>query len=551
MLVPTRLGLLLRSAGALGLLAARPAAAASGAGPQLRALRAGNGAEPWRGDASMLTTLSPTRRAGAAVVRFVLDEPARVTVEAVATAKKRDAVVWSRTRALSAGAHAIEWRPAPDTELRTYLLRITVRDAAGRVTVYGERRGLPAPVARVLGIEASWARRSYVPGQRARLRIEADAAALTLQLFRNGPEPESTNRADELSGVPVSEPVLLDWSRRRGARNAVFAWIGDWPSGLYYAKLTAGDGRVGFAPFVLRPRRLGASRVAVVLPTNTWQAYNLRDSDGDGWGDTWYAAGTPPVVLDRPYLDRGVPPRFKKHERAFLRWLCLTRREVDLLADDDLERIASGDVLRRLYDLVVFPGHTEYTTEHAFDIVERYRDLGGNLLFLSANNFFWKVEKRGGAMRRIGQFRKLGRPEARFIGSQYLANDDGQRQAPFVVRRAARAPWLWDGTGLSDGDTFGDVVGGFGTEIDAVTRHSPRGTAVLAEIPNLFGRGYTAQMAYYETPAGARVFAAGALDFGGAVMHWPMRRMLQNLWNHLAPEEARLGGGGDAEPGDA
>ena len=47
-------------------------------------------------------------------------------------------------------------------------------------------------------------------------------------------------------------------------------------------------------------------------------------------------------------------------------------------------------------------------------------------------------------------------------------------------------------------------------------------------------------MTYYETAAGARVLAAGALDFGGAVMHWPMRRILQNAWNRLAPAEQRF-----------
>ena len=26
-----------------------------------------------------------------------------------------------------------------------------------------------------------------------------------------------------------------------------------------------------------------------MLPTLTWQAYNLRDGDGDGKGDSWYA----------------------------------------------------------------------------------------------------------------------------------------------------------------------------------------------------------------------------------------------------------------------
>ena len=48
------------------------------------------------------------------------------------------------------------------------------------------------------------------------------------------------------------------------------------------------------------------SRVAVVVPTNTWQAYNFRDVDGDGVGDTWYADPHIPCVdLRRPYLNRG------------------------------------------------------------------------------------------------------------------------------------------------------------------------------------------------------------------------------------------------------
>jgi hypothetical protein len=537
--VPSRLAFLRTAGGGLAVLFLRPLRAAAAPGPTLRGLRIGNGAAPLGGDDRFLATLSPARRAGRAVVRFALDEPATVTVEAVATGRRGDRTVWSRTRSLGPGPHALEWQPPPDAEARTYLMRTTVQSGAG-TTVYGDRRGRRAPVARVLGIEASWARTSYRPNQRGSLRIEADANELTLQLFRNGPEPVSTNRGDELSGVAVSQPVRLDWSRHRGTRNAALVWIGDWPSGLYYARLDAADGRVGFAPFVLRPARLGTARTAVVLPTNTWQAYNFRDANGDGWGDTWYAGGSPPVVLDRPYLHRGVPPRFKLHDRAFLRWLSLTRREADVLSDDDLEAVDSGDRLRRLYDLVVFPGHSEYVTEHAYDVVERYRDLGGNLLFLSANNFFWKVERRGRELRRVGLWRALGRPEAGLVGVQYLANDDGGRQGTFVVRAAESTPWLWEGTGLVNGSTFGEFVGGFGTEIDARTRASPRGTRVVAEIPNLFGRGYTAQMTYYETAAGARVFAPGALDFGGAVTLWPMRRILQNLWNRLAPPDQRF-----------
>jgi hypothetical protein len=507
-------------------------------GPYLRHLRVANGGRPFQGDHDLLATVSPGRRAGRAVVRFGLDEPATVRLEVVRTGVRLNRTIWARTRHLQAGEHSLVWRPGPATPARTYVLRLTAR-AGRRATVYGARHRTSwkhrGPVVRVLGIEASWVRRSYQPGQKARLRIEADAKQLTVELFRNGAESDSTNRADELSGVPVGEAGVYHWAPRSRRRHAVLVGIGDWRSGLYYARITAGDGRVGFAPFVLRPRRLGEHRVAVVLPTNTWQAYNFRDADGDGWGDTWYAGGSPPVVLDRPFLANGVPPRFKKHDRAFIRWLHWTRREVDYLCDEDLERVPSGDRLRQLYDLVVFPGHTEYVTEHAYDVVERHRDLGGNLLFLSANNFFWKVERRGRRIRRVGLWRDLGRPESRLIGVQYVANDDGSLQRPFAVRNAAALPWLWEGTGLADGQTFGEFVGGFGTEIDAVTRHSPRGTTVAAEIVDLFGPGQTAQMTYYETAAGARVFAAGALDFGGAVTFWPMRRMLENIWRRLAP----------------
>ena len=117
--------------------------------------------------------------------------------------------------------------------------------------------------------------------------------------------------------------------------------------------------------------------------------------------------------------------------------------------------------------------------------------------------------------------------------SQYRGNDDGSRQKPFSIVDADAVPWLFAGTGLATGDTFGDNVGGYGTEIDARTAASPPGTKVIATIPHLFGPGFTAEMTYYEAPSGARVFNAGALDFGGSVGFQPMRRMLDNLWRHM------------------
>jgi hypothetical protein len=41
-------------------------------------------------------------------------------------------------------------------------------------------------------------------------------------------------------------------------------------------------------------------------------------------------------------------------------------------------------------------------------------------------------------------------------------------------------------------------------------------------------------MSYYETPEGAKVFAAGALDFGGSSTFWPVKRVLDNVWARLS-----------------
>ena len=221
--------------------------------------------------------------------------------------------------------------------------------------------------------------------------------------------------------------------------------IGQWASGLYFAKLTDEDGRIGFAPFVLRPAQLGTTRVAVILPTNTWQAYNFRDENGNGWGDTWYAKGSQSTVrLGRAFLRRGVPPQYRKYDLGFLRWLAQRGKQPDYLTETDLE-VLNGDTLAKLYDFVIFRGHTEYVTPREFDAVERFRDLGGNLMFLSANNFFWQVQRRGGMLTRTRKWRDIGRPESALLGVQYRGNDDGRIQRPFIVRAATTAPWLFAG----------------------------------------------------------------------------------------------------------
>jgi hypothetical protein len=510
--------------------------------PSLGGISVRNAGRRYRGDRPLFATVSPgVPGRDRAEVSFRLDRAADVRVEAVRNLLRRTTVVWEDGLRLERGAHKVVWAPEAGTPVGSYALRLTVEDEGGRRRVYGGRRPASAargtaPVVRVLGVEAAFERRSYLPTEPMRLTVLADAESLRLTFLRVGHEPESTLRNDELTGLELGEPVEMSWLGKRSAPATVTVQSGQWPSGLYAVRLDTSDGRVGFAPFVLRPATLGTVRQAVVLPTNTWQAYNFYDADGDGWGDTWYAGGLPPVRLDRPYLERGVPPRFRRYDLPFIRWLRRMKHAPEILAEDDLEALPSGDALRGLYDLVVFPGHTEYVTRQAYDVLQRFRDLGGRLVFLSANNVFWRVDKRGQVMTRGRLWRDLGRPESALLGGQYVANDDGRRQAPFTVTGAAALPWLFEKTGLADGSTFGEVVGGYGIEIDCSTPSSPPGTVVAARALDIFGPGISAEMTYYETPAGARVFSAGALDFCSSVMTWPVWKLLENLWEHMVSD---------------
>ena len=369
-------------------------------------------------------------------------------------------------------------------------------------------------------LESAFMRESYRPGDTAVLTLWAADRVFGVRIFRSGPERFRTRGNNRLEGIPVTALRCHSPRRRLAIR------IGNWPTGLYFARMSTFDGRLAFAPFVVRPRKIGERRVAVILPTLTWQAYNFRDDDRDGAPDTWYAdRSRRSLRLYRPFKNRGVPLRFRSYDLPFLHWLAWNNRAVDYLSQADLEAVRSAERLRRAYDLIIFPGHHEYVTGREYELITGFRDRGGNLMFLSANNFFWRVERDGSILRLIAMWRDLGRPEAALVGVQYV--DYGSHlRGPYVVRDARSVPWLFRGTGFRNGSSFGS----FGIEVDRRSSASPPNTRVIAEIRN--GRGPAGQMSYY-TRGRASVFAAGAFTLGGSATRSYGAQILNNLWRHM------------------
>ncbi len=400
-------------------------------------------------------TVSPDGDGRADCARIVVDVRRPGTLELLVARRKPKPGVEHRVRLeVEPGRRTVAWHPTAETAQRTYVTRVS------HVGRNGVRTTVRGPVVRVRMLATWFERASYPSGATARLHVDTGRGRVRYEVV------------DALTGRRVGPPRALAAGRAEEPRAVR---LGRWRSGVYLFRFTAASGAQSTAALVVRSAGRPRERVAVVMPTFTWQAYNFLDADADGVGDTWYAdAGHGTAALDRPYQFDGLPPHFEAYDLPFLRWLGTTGRRAEILSDEDIDAMKDGADLARRFDLLVFPGHHEYVTDHSYDVIERYRDLGGNLAFLTADALHWRIRLDGSTMTRLEAWRRIGRPEARLVGVQYRASDGGRARRPYVVRDVAAAPWLFVDTGLEVGDTFGPASG---IEISGTASSSPRRTA--------------------------------------------------------------------------
>ncbi|MDG4786166.1 hypothetical protein O7626_09535 [Micromonospora sp. WMMD1102] len=310
----------------------------------------------------------------------------------------------------------------------------------------------------------------------------------------------------------------------------------DWVSGYHLALLTNAAGWSRFVPFVVRdPRRPAAG--LVVVPTSTYQAYNMWPADGHLGASLYYgfdgARRRVPgeraraVSHDRPYQGTGIPTG-AEHDIGFTQWVESTGADLTYASSEDLD---TGRVDPRRYRAVVFCGHDEYWTVEMRAAVARARNGGTSLVFLGANNCYWRIRygtpdgrhderlvdcakqktRRGGPVPLTTQWRLAGSPEQELIGAQYVSMIDGR--APLVVRDTAH--WFWSGTGLRDGDQIPGIVAGEADQVmSKATRPRAETHTVLAHSPfRRLGQTHHQQTTLYRASSGAWVFAAGSLGW--------------------------------------
>lgn len=367
---------------------------------------------------------------------------------------------------------------------------------------------------------------STVPGFQVRIVNLADPN-VTLRTLNGLPTRSQDCGGREDEGCGWDRSTTLDIPR-------------SWPSGYYAAVFPTFFGE-RYLPFIVREDTPGStSNVVVLASTHTWQAYNSFGS-----------RSTHPrqVSYDRPYFADNGLGRYA-FERPFVNWMTATGRPFEVISDMDLEdpTILSG------YDVLVIPGQAAYWTTTARATVDEFSRTGGHIAALSGNTMWWQIRLENNN-RILASYdgdpgvdpgantpmfsthffsHPTNKPENRLIGTSFRnggfvnrINENSTQmkpvaeRTPWTIREGDH--WIFAGTGLRDGDAFGQETTGL--EVDGVvfncdamgkivgaegSDEAPLHYEILATVPASEGWG----------TMGVLVHQSGGAVFNAATSNW-------------------------------
>jgi len=334
-----------------------------------------------------------------------------------------------------------------------------------------------------------------VHGSVLRLHVSTDARRFSVRLYRQGAafQPlQLTSAWFDGADVPAR-----DCGERWNWPLYSLGLPASLPDGAYVVQcivaerepfLRTADARSGTALFVLR--RAPRHRLVVNLPLFTYHAYDIAQTDslhGGEEGACLYS-GYRSVSLHRPGggtgghtwdarnadAHDGASPRqtFAHWDAKAIAWLEINGYAFDLCTDFDLH---AGRLDADCRLLVAF-GHQEYWTAPMRATVERHSERGGRVAFFSGNTAWFRIRYDASQVAIVRDGRWCDDdPEERFTGTSYRFGGGlwrGERPPTgYAVRDASH--WVFEGTGLRNGDVFGAAERLIGYECDGYNAASP------------------------------------------------------------------------------
>jgi hypothetical protein len=355
-------------------------------------------------------------------------------------------------------------------------------------------------------IQAYTSATSVLPGEQIDFLVsydhETSSSHFTIDFYRIGaPEIHLNQQNGSADAYPI--PVDYNYSGCQWPPGYSLQVPDDWTSGVYRARLTGSSGDTTDVLFVVKAAAPGtSSKVLVASAVNTYQAYN-----GWGGGSLYSTPRSVTVTFDRPGDQVGF---LNMAEHSFISWAESNNIALEYCTSIDLH--ANSEIMNN-YELLVSVGHDEYWSKEMRDGVEAFVANGGNVAFFSGNVCWWQVRFENNNRRMvcyksdedpatpdpllqtsratIHWFNSpVNRPENQMTGVSFRngagwwdAWPAGQPYPNYVVRDCQH--WVFNGTGLQNGDIFGSGAEILWYETDAAAFVEQNG------VPQVTGRDFT------------------------------------------------------------
>ena len=341
---------------------------------------------------------------------------------------------------------------------------------------------------------------SAYEGTAVTLHVATTAPQFRVDFYRQGAALEHVGTSSARSGeaYPCGR-TASDW----GWPAYEFEMGDRWRPGVYIAMLTelgatAGgapdastpDGEWGKALFVVRPRPGHEREILYKLPWNTYHAYNGTGGSSLYAQAKWFHGGEPGVsgfkvsfrrpgggtggtVMAGDSPDAHCPSSrrqtFAHWDAPFIRWAEGSGHLLDYCTDWDVHR--EPELLSK-YNLLLSVGHDEYWSEPMRRNITEYIENGGNVGFFGGNCCWFRVHYADDGTAMIcDKSVRQGRPGQRGGGDRWQQFDpengvtgcsysggggwwEGRREA-LGYRVQHHEHWIFEGTGLADGQVFG------------------------------------------------------------------------------------------------
>ncbi len=236
---------------------------------------------------------------------------------------------------------------------------------------------------------------SVLPGETVTFKVKTTSADYRIRIYRLGwYQGDGARRLADITPsatLPQSQPEPLTEVSTGLIDCGNWEESGFWTvpvdalSGVYYALFERLDGgRSNHTVFVVR--RSGPSDILLQTSEMTSHAYNRFGGNSLYFGDPVGRAYK--VSYNRPFNDGETESNFFNAEVALLRWLERNGYDVSYCGGIDVHRDAEVFQGRKIF---VSSGHDEYVTGPQRANVEAARDAGIHLIFMTGNEYFWRV----------------------------------------------------------------------------------------------------------------------------------------------------------------